>query len=135
MNAPRRSRLVGIGLLALTFAVGMLAGAASTRVLNAREPARAQAEQPKPGPHYLFDELDLQPGQRAAIEGIMARRRVLMDSVWKEHGAPIRAAYDSTRAEIRTVLTPEQREEYDALRARREQEREREKQAAPAARR
>lgn len=134
MNAPRRSRLVGIGLLALTFAVGMLAGAASTRVLNAREPDRAQAQAPKPGPHYLFDELDLQPAQRTAIQGIMARRRVLMDSVWKEHGAPIRAAYDSTRAEIRTVLTAEQREEYDALRARRQQEREQEKQAAvPAA--
>jgi Spy/CpxP family protein refolding chaperone len=121
-----------MGLLALTFAVGMLAGAASTRLLNAREPARAAAEQPRKGPHYLFEELDLRPDQRTAIQAIMARRRVLMDSVWKEHGAPIRAAYDSTRAEISTVLTPEQRVEYDALRAARKEARERQKQAEAA---
>jgi Spy/CpxP family protein refolding chaperone len=122
-----------MGLLALTFLVGMLAGAASTRVLNAREPERAEARPPAKGKHYLFEELDLRPDQRAAIDAIMARRRVLMDSVWKEHGAPIRAAYDSTRAEISTVLTPEQRVEYDALRAARKAERERQKQAAAGA--
>jgi Spy/CpxP family protein refolding chaperone len=117
--------MLGMGLLALTFAVGMLAGAASSRVLNAGEPdarALAAACAPQRGPHYMFDELDLRPEQRTRIEAIMARRRAGMDSVWREHGAPIRAAYDSTRMEIRTVLTPAQRVQYDELRARRERE-------------
>ena len=125
MNAltPRRMRMAGMALLAVTFVVGMLAGTAFGRVLSAREPdaagaAAAECER-KRGPHHVFDELDLAPAQRARIDQIMARRRALTDSLWRTDGARIRAAVDSTRAEIRAVLTPEQAAEYDRLRQRR----------------
>ncbi|WP_420128623.1 hypothetical protein [Longimicrobium sp.] len=133
MNArnPSRMRMAGMALLAVTFAAGMLAGTAFGRVLSAREPAAvastAGCEQ-KRGPHYIFDELDLSPEQRTRIDGIMARRRERTDSLWKTDGTRIRAAVDSTRAEIRAVLTPQQALEYDRLRdeheARKKQERE-----------
>ncbi|MBW3570145.1 MAG: hypothetical protein KY467_03465 [Gemmatimonadetes bacterium] len=130
MNAltPRRMRMAGMALLAVTFVVGMLAGTAFGRVLSAREPdarpAAAECER-KRGPHYVFDELELAPAQRARIDEIMARRRALTDSLWRTDGARIRAAVDSTRAEIRAVLTPEQAAEYDRLRQRREERRRR----------
>jgi Spy/CpxP family protein refolding chaperone len=142
MNArnPSRMRMAGMALLAVTFAVGMLAGTAFGRVLSAREPAAAASTagcEQKRGPHYIFDELDLSPEQRTRIDGIMARRRERTDSLWKTDGTRIRAAVDSTRAEIRAVLTPQQAVEYDRLRdeheAKKKQEREARDSAARAA--
>lgn len=135
MNArnPSRMRIAGMALLVVTFAVGMLAGTAFGRVLSAREPdgaaAAAECEQ-KRGPHHIFDELDLTPEQRARIDGIMASRRERTDSLWQTDGTRIRASVDSTRAEIRAVLTPEQATEYDRLRAERDEKKRREREAA-----
>ncbi len=133
MNRPSRTRLMGMGMLVVTFAVGLLAGAASSRVLSAREtePQTAAAAEcsDRRGPHSsIFEKLSLSPEQRQRIDGIMARRRAAMDTVWQVHGAPIRAAHDSARAEIRQVLTPAQQAEYDRLRATHRAERERRKQ-------
>lgn len=135
MNArnPSRMRIAGMALLAVTFAVGMLAGTAFGRVLTAREPDAAAAAagcEQKRGPHHIFDELDLTPEQRARIDGIMARRRERTDSLWQTDGARIRAAVDSTRAEIRGVLTPVQAAEYDRLRAERDEKKRREREAS-----
>lgn len=120
MNATqRRTRLTGMALLVITFAAGMLAGTATNRVLGAREPdARAAARCPgdERGPHSIIDELDLPPAQRVRVDSIMALRRQRTDSLWQQDGQRIRAAVDSTRAEIRTVLTPAQATEYDRLR-------------------
>jgi Spy/CpxP family protein refolding chaperone len=137
MNArnPSRMRMAGMALLAVTFAVGMLAGTAFGRVLSAREPdaktAAAQCEQR--GPHHIFDQLDLTPGQRTRIDGIMARRRAGTDSLWQRDGTRIRAAVDSTRAEIRAVLTPVQATEYDRLRQEHEARKRAEREARDAA--
>lgn len=116
-------------MLVVTFAAGLLAGAASSRALSAREAApraAAGAEcSDRRGPHSIFEKLSLSPEQRQRIDGIMARRRARMDTVWQVHGAPIRAAHDSARAEVRQVLTPAQQAEYDRLRAAHRAERER----------
>ncbi|HEY0017136.1 MAG TPA: hypothetical protein VGC13_12485 [Longimicrobium sp.] len=139
MNAlnPRRMRLAGMAMLAVTFVVGMLAGTAFGRVLKADEPAPgspASAEcRTERGPHHIFDELDLSPDQRTRIDGIMARRRILTDSLWQRDGARIRAAVDSTRAEIRAVLTPAQAVEYDQLRQKHEEKKRRERAARDSA--
>ena len=129
MNAtPNRTRLTGMALLIVTFAAGLLGGTAFSRVLTAREPAaqaQAECEPGKRGPHSIFDELNLTPAQRARIDSIMARRRERTDALWQQDGARIRAAVDSARAEIRTVLDPRQAAEYERLRARHEAERRR----------
>ena len=129
MNRPSRTRLMGMGMLVVTFAAGLLAGAASSRALSAREtePQAATGAEcsDRRGPHSIFEKLSLSPEQRQRIDGIMARRRARMDTVWQVHGAPIRAAHDSARAEIRQVLTPAQQAEYDRLRASHRAERER----------
>lgn len=127
MNATqRRTRLTGMALLIVTFAAGMLAGTATNRVLSAREPeAGAARDCPRDerGPHSIFDELDLTPAQRVRVDSIMARRRQRTDALWQQDGQRIRAAVDSARAEIRTVLTPAQAAEYDRLREEHEHKR------------
>ena len=123
---PNRTRLTGMALLIVTFAAGMLAGTAFSRVLSAREPdaqAQAACADDKRGPHSIFDELELTPAQRTRIDSIMARRRERTDALWQQDGARIRAAVDSARAEIRTVLNPAQAAEYEVLRERHEAER------------
>jgi Spy/CpxP family protein refolding chaperone len=118
-TSPRRTRLVGMTLLVATFAAGMLAGTAFGRVLTAGEPEPATAAdcEPKRGTHMIWEELELSADQRSRIDGIMDRRRALTDSLWQTDGRRIRAAVDSTREEIRALLDPEQRAEYDRLRA------------------
>jgi hypothetical protein len=63
----------------------------------------------------------------------MARRRERTDALWQTDGARIRAAVDSTRAEIRAVLTPAQATEYDRLRAERDAKKRREQAARDSA--
>jgi Spy/CpxP family protein refolding chaperone len=128
---PSRMRLAGMALLVTTFAVGMLAGTAFGRVLSAREPGAptaAECERER-GPHHIFDELALSPEQRAQIDAIMAQRRARTDSLWRTDGARIRASVDSTRAEIRSVLTPAQASEYDRLRQEMEDKKRRRREA------
>jgi Spy/CpxP family protein refolding chaperone len=128
-------RMAGMALLAVTFVAGMLAGTAFGRVLKAGEPARdaTAAECRERGPHHIFDELDLSPAQRSRIDGIMARRRARTDSLWQTDGARIRAAVDSTRAEIRAEMTPAQAAEYDQLRQQHEEKKRRERAARDSA--
>jgi hypothetical protein len=129
-------RLAGMALLAVTFVVGALAGTAFGRVLSAGEPAPgspAATECRDRGPHHIFDELDLPPEQRSRIDAIMARRRARTDSLWQTDGARIRAAVDSTRAEIRAVMTPAQAAEYDQLREKRDEQKRRERAARDSA--
>jgi Spy/CpxP family protein refolding chaperone len=119
-GTPRGARLLGAGLLLAVFAAGTLAGAAADRVLHAGETTPASPPgwecRPERGHHTLFDALDLTPEQRARVDSIMAASRTRVRTFWEEEGSHIRAMVDSTRAEVRNVLTPEQQAEYDRLR-------------------
>lgn len=116
--APRRARLLGISVLSAVFVAGGLAGAASGRLLNAREATvsadtTASACQERRG--RLVDRIDLSPGQRQQVDSIVERRRAQREEFWDNEGQRMRAIMDSTRNEIRAVMTPEQRAEYDGL--------------------
>ncbi len=123
-ESPRQARLLGIALLAATFVIGGLAGAATVRLSAGREPAAATHNAEERGPRTrgrgsVLDQLDLTPEQCERIEAVLERRRLQTEAFWDVHGPALRAIVDSTRAEIRAVLTPEQRAEYDRLRAER----------------
>lgn len=116
--APRRARLLGISVLSAVFVAGSLAGAASGRLLNAREAtvsadATAPACQERRG--RLVDRIDLSPGQRQQVDSIVERRRAQREEFWDNEGQRMRAIMDSTRNEIRAVMTSAQRAEYDRL--------------------
>jgi len=71
----------------------------------------------------IFDQLGLTPEQRTRVDEILEARKMHVDAFWNEAGPRLRAIVDSTRAEIREVLTPEQRAEYDRIREERRRRR------------
>jgi Spy/CpxP family protein refolding chaperone len=137
MPTATRARALGIALLATIFAAGALAGAAFERVAD-RAPAATSAptdsacESRRKG--LIVDQVSPTPEQRTRIDAILERRRGQMDAFWDGEGKRLRSIVDSTRNEIREVLTPEQRVEYDRLVAERRARKEREKAAERAAR-
>lgn len=124
----RRARLLGVALLGMTFVAGALSGAALERVLSSPEPVLSGGEGgwrrgPRGGPPResgvppdIFDELGITPEQRQEIDAILQRRIVETGQFWEQYGPLLQAIVDSTRLEIREVLTPEQRAEYDRRR-------------------
>lgn len=111
-----RMRLVGVGVLAVTFIAGALAGAAVDRVLTAGEPEPVEREKERDGDRsrsYVIDRVEMSEEQRAEIDEILEERAERMRSVWQEAEPRLRAVTDSARAEIMDVLTPEQRAEYE----------------------
>lgn len=126
-----RLRLIGATLLVVTFLAGALAGAAFHQVLLARETAPTRVDRPdrhdhRDGRHSPWEGLGLTPEQQARIDAVLERRKRELDAFWEEHGPQMRAVYDSTRAEIQVILSPEQRAELDRRREeRRARERER----------
>lgn len=73
----------------------------------------------------IAKELNLTPAQRASMDSLMERRRVQIREVYR----PLRpqldslekvghAISDSTHAQIRRILTPEQQVKWDAMRDR-----------------
>jgi len=123
MKGAMRGRYLGVLLLMVTFVAGALVGAAANRVLEAN-PVTALASSPVSAgcadrDPDIFATLALTPEQRERVDEVLARRREQADAFWKESGPRLSELMDSTRAEIRVVLTAEQRAEYDRLRAER----------------
>ena len=68
-------------------------------------------------------ELDLTPVQRASMDTIMGRRRVQIRELYKPIRPQLdsldkvgRTISDSTHAQVRRILTPEQQVKWDAMR-------------------
>jgi Spy/CpxP family protein refolding chaperone len=116
----RRSKLIAAAVLGATLVAGTLAGAAADRVLGGRgTPAEHPDREPcagAPGGVTVFDALDLSAEQRGRVDAILERRRGEMDVLWQEARPRMRALVDSTEAEIKRVLSPEQRLEFDRMR-------------------
>lgn len=108
-----RTRLLGFALIAVTFLVGALAGAAFERVLSA-DAIRREAPATDERRGHLIDQVDMRPEQRAAIDAILERRSERMKAAWSEISPRMEAMTDSARMEIMTVLTAEQRADYEA---------------------
>ncbi len=120
-----RVRLLGAGLLLVTFAAGVLSGAALDRVLTTdrgdavsqegeREgEAEGEGEGESRSRSYVIDAIDMSDEQRGAINRILEDRTERMQTVWREVEPRLDAITDSARTEIMEVLTPEQRAAYE----------------------
>lgn len=131
-NGTGRLRFAGALLLAATFAVGGLGGY-SVAQLSGRGDT-AQADEPECEDHdrnrsNYYESLGVDPSQKERIDAVLGARKQQMDLFWAENGPRMEQIVDSARAEIRNVLTPEQRAEADRRRAERRAKRERQEEA------
>jgi len=104
----------GIALVVVAFLVGGLAGVAGERLWMAQHAPGPPVPFPGRSPRF-FEQLDLSPQQQDRINAIFEESQPLTDSVLQESMPRLRFVYDSIQQEIRTVLTPEQRERLDQL--------------------
>ncbi len=108
---------VAVGLLfVMVFAAGMVTEATVRRLRMRHMHASMEKHRAPFGAErdrHFAEELGLDSLQRARVDSVLARRRVQIDSFWKGPGHSLRAIMDSTREEVRAVLTPEQRARFD----------------------
>ena len=107
---------IAVGLLLLmVFAAGMITEAwvFRFRTQHVRMMSGARPSFGAERDRHFGEELGLDSLERARVDSIIARRRLEIDSFWKGPGKSLRAIMDSTRDEVRAVLTPEQRAALD----------------------
>ena len=131
MSVFERVRLLGFGVLAVTFIAGALAGAAIDRAVvdEDRDEVRKERRDDEDDRRrsYIIEKVEMSDAQRAAIDSILERRADRMRAVWHEVEPQLDAISDSARSEIMGVLTPEQRAEYEELLDRRRRDRDRDR--------
>lgn len=115
-----RSRIAVGLLLLMVFAAGMITQAWVRRFRTQRFRTMMAGEQRPPfgaeRDRHFGEELGMDSLQRVRVDSIFAHRRVQIDSFWNGPGKSLRAVMDSTREEVRMVLTPEQRARFDRRR-------------------
>lgn len=115
-----RSRIAVGLLLLMVFAAGMITQTWVRRFRTQRVRSIMTGQQRPPfgaeRDRHFGEELGMDSLQRVRVDSIFARRRVQIDSFWNGPGKSLRAIMDSTREEVRTVLTPEQRARFDRRR-------------------
>ncbi|MEP7065098.1 MAG: hypothetical protein ABI889_03605 [Gemmatimonadota bacterium] len=116
-SAIWRSRIAVGLLLVLVFAAGVVTDAYARRLRMRHAHAAMENRHPPFGAErdrHFGEELGLDSLQRVRVDSVFTRRRVQIDSFWKGPGRSLRAIMDSTRDEVRAVLTPEQRAKFDS---------------------
>ena len=135
-SRTRRLRWLALASLLGTFLAGALVGAAVDRARGGHRwpppPPGAEGRGPGRGGPDIFEaggpldeRLNLTPQQRDTINRIVERDRHKADSLFREMRPRLRARFDSTRAAVDAVLTPQQREEFRRFREERRAERRR----------
>lgn len=117
-----RVRVQGIVLLVLVFIIGGAVGAMVDRAnpFRERRPKLADFRERmgKPdGMPWFFEKLDLTEDQRTRISAIFEAHRPVIDSLMGETMPRIRALRDTAEAQIKDILTPEQREKFEKFSA------------------
>lgn len=112
-----RSRVVVY--MVLLFVIGAGAGFAGGIFYHkARLRAAWRAFSPKKYETHLVDqltkELSLTPEQQKTLGSVLDRRRESMTYLWKDGFRRYQAVRDTSRNEIRAMLTDEQRAKYEA---------------------
>lgn len=107
-----RARLVGIIVLLAAFMAGAAAGVAADRLWGSGQGIRLKLEAREGG---VLDKLGLTPEQRTRAEAILERRAPRTEAMMIEVGERLQLIADSVDAELRAILTAEQRMRLDSL--------------------
>ena len=124
MSALRGDTWKAVVLLLLAALAGAAVGSVVTSRMHGQHRDGAHGHRGSDWYVELLDrELQLTPGQRDSVRQVLAHHRGAMDSLWADVGVRMDAMRQAIRADVRTVLTPAQRERYAALTARLDAER------------
>jgi Spy/CpxP family protein refolding chaperone len=128
-SAPARStRLLAVGVLLIVLAAGVIGGIALDRtVLRTRMSERSEfrgdrRQGPRRPSDMLGAELKLSEDQRVRIDTVIERQMRGFREIRKSTQPAIDSLMAQTRRGIDSILTPEQRVQLDAARAKREAE-------------
>ena len=126
--SPTRTRITALATLLLVFAAGLGSGMTIDWLGGGERAAAERTEHRERGRRSALEALDLTAEQQQRIDRILAEKERQTELFWDSAGPRLRQIVHTARAEIRDVLTPAQRETYDAIlterRARREAARE-----------
>ena len=64
---------------------------------------------------HLTENLSLTPEQKAKVQPILDQMKPQLEAIHKEAMEKMKAIMESTGAQIRPLLTPQQQEKYDAI--------------------
>jgi hypothetical protein len=120
--APRRTAVL---VLLAVFLIGGAVGWVAEEVVDeidwparhdqGKTPDRPDEDEPfdDDAEEDLIETLGLNRVQLDSVEDLLDRREDRLEEYWKSRLSDLQAIVDSSRQEIRTVLTPEQRTAYD----------------------
>jgi Spy/CpxP family protein refolding chaperone len=112
-------------IITLSTAVGL--ALASLVYLQAKEPKEPGEHGPKhehgPGPHHMMGnpldhlskDLGLTDDQKTKVQPIIDQAKPQMKAIHEEAMQKMHALMESTGAQIRPMLTPEQQQKFDAM--------------------
>jgi hypothetical protein len=117
------ARRTAVLVLAAVFLVGLAGGAVLEEVVDEAPwpwSERAADRQPKPDDPWdddaeeaFLERLGLRPEQLRAIDRALDAREDRLERYWEGKLPELRGIIDSSRAEIRLLLSPEQQAAYD----------------------
>lgn len=113
-EAVRRPRAMAALLLIAVFLAGIAVGFTLHRVIRPRPRIMATLSADMSG---VLEKLDLSAEQRARVDSIMQRRAPATEIMMGEVTERLRSISDSLDRELRTILTPAQRQRLDSLRS------------------
>ncbi len=115
--SSRKVRLLTVGVLAATFALGVVTGGGICTWVAADRLDPQDDGLPR-GP-WPLRELELSDEQHARIREIFERHRPKLDVVLRDSFPLVRSVHEAIDGEIREVLTHDQRVQFDLLKQRR----------------
>ncbi|MGH7630760.1 MAG: hypothetical protein ACREOF_15515 [Gemmatimonadales bacterium] len=116
------ARRSAVAALAAVFLVGLAGGVVLEEVVDDFDWPTANHANHRDQPddpmdddaeEAFFDRLGLRADRRAAIDRALDEREDRLERYWEGKIPELRALVDSSRAEIRLLLTPEQQSAYD----------------------
>jgi Spy/CpxP family protein refolding chaperone len=115
-RSPRQIRLLTALLLFGTFLFGAVAGAGFSRWMQPPRPHGPWRPPFLPGPPGA---LQLTPAQEEKTKEITDRYRPQLEAIVRENFPKLQAVNERMEKELREILTPEQRQRLDELKAHR----------------
>lgn len=109
-----RPKSVAIALLGGAVLVGALLGFTADRIVLREQLCEERWEQGRLR-NRLADELSLTDEQRLAVDGALDRRNERMRAIMEPVRPQLDSAVEHTRDEIRQLLTPAQRAQFERL--------------------